>query len=144
MVRYKLIRITENSMEPTLTNGQIYLMKRFSKNNRKLLKRKDIVVFKEPVGKNKNFVKRIIGLPGETVQILNTGVLLVNKETINTEFELYSSGIEEIKYEWILGPKEYVLLGDNREDSIDSRRFGAISEELLIGKVSRKIWPLFE
>lgn len=132
---FKLIRVTEDSMLPTYTDGNILLVRTSAKK----ITRNDVILFTDPIGLKKMFIKRVIGLPGELIQILNTGVILINEKTFNSEFNTYSSGVEEIQSEWKLKLDEYVVLGDNRIESIDSRRYGAIKKNLILGKVIKRI-----
>ena len=120
-----------SSMEPTLSNNELFITNWKTEN----LQRFDIVIICLP---NENIVKRVVGLPGETVQIVD-GCLTINGEVIKdvTSITMTYAGIaaEPIT----LGEGEYFVLGDNREHSSDSRdpRIGIIQHEWIIGKV---IW----
>ena len=102
-------------------------------------KRGDIIVFRNPLEKDDpDFVKRVIGLPGERVEI-KSGQVLVNRMPINEPY---------IQYRWwdelsplTLGPNEFFVLGDNRSRSEDSRHFGVIHASEIIGKVWLRYWP---
>lgn len=109
-------------------------------------KRYDIVVFPFEDEKGKrNFIKRIIGLPGETVQIKD-GYVYINGELLESE----TYGYEVMEYAGIaeepltLGDDEYFVLGDNRNNSKDSRfeEVGPITRDKLIGRAFIRIWPL--
>ena len=124
------------SMEPALHNGQEVLVNRFLY---KLFspERGDIVVFLPNGNKNSHYyLKRVIGLPGETVQIIG-GYVYINGELLE-EDESYDKiadpGIAE--NEIILGIDEYFVLGDNRNNSEDSRyaNIGNVKKEYIIGK----------
>lgn len=103
----------------------------------------DIVVF--PYDKDNRYIKRIIGMPGERIRIDEQGVIYINGEIL---FENYGAetildpgrAIEEIQ----LGDDEYFVLGDNRNNSKDSRNplVGNISRDRLIGRAIFRIWPL--
>lgn len=108
----------------------------------------EIVVF--PPGyeeKGINYIKRVIGLPGETVQILPDGTILINGEVLEENY-----GAEVIDPEHIfrasepvlLGEDEYFLMGDNRNNSMDSRLpvIGNIKKDEIIGRAWVRIWPL--
>jgi len=108
--------------------------------------RGDIVVFKYPYNLRQYFIKRVVGLPGERVKIENGEVFIYNDQ--------YSDGInlDETDYllpgiktsgrvDIILKDNEYFVLGDNRGSSLDSRSFGPISKNLIIGKTWLRGWP---
>lgn len=124
------------SMEPALYNGQEVLVDRFSY---KLLspKRGDIVAFLPNGNKNSHYyLKRVVGLPGETVQIIGgyvyiDGVLLEEDESYD---KIADAGIAEVQI--TLGIDEYFVLGDNRNNSEDSRsgNIGAVKKDNITGK----------
>jgi signal peptidase I len=110
-------------------------------------KRFDIVVFPYRFNRSMLYVKRIIGLPGETVQINEDGEIFINGERL---YEGYGREIIEnpgIAAEPVyLADDEYFVMGDNRNNSSDSRMpdVGNIKKSELIGKVFIRIWPLRE
>lgn len=124
------------SMEPTLYNGQEVLVDRFSY---KLLspKRGDIIAFLPNGNKNSHYyLKRVVGLPGEKIQIIGgyvyiNGVLLEEDESYD---KIADPGIAEIQI--TLGNDEYFVLGDNRNNSEDSRsgNIGAVKKDTITGK----------
>lgn len=104
----------------------------------------DIIVF-PPYGTKEYYIKRIIGMPGETVQIDSEGNIFINDELLEENY-----GLETIKHPGralepvTLGEDEYFVLGDNRNNSIDSRdeRVGNIKRDAIIGRAWVRIWPL--
>ena len=98
----------------------------------------DVVVFRWPVDERQFFVKRIIGLPGDTIRI-ERGVVYRNGTPLEEPY------IEHESYETIVGriiqEGEYYVLGDNRAQSDDSRRWGSVPEENIIGEVWLTYWP---
>jgi len=103
-------------------------------------KRGEIILFKSPYGDNKEFVKRLIGLPGETVQ-LRAGVVYINDKP------LMLPGIHVLQDDAFFGPEvvppnAYFVLGDNRANSADSRIWGYVPKSDLIGKATFAFWPL--
>ena len=106
-------------------------------------KRFDVIVF--PYEDDVYYIKRIIGLPGESVQIMNDGTILINGkkliESYGKEIILESGTAAE---ERVLGEDEYFVLGDNRNDSRDSRwaDVGDINREDIIGKAAFRLSPL--
>ena len=110
-------------------------------------KRGDIIVFRYPRNPQEYFIKRLIGLPGEEVQIKDGNVVVYNEENkdgkILDEPYLASGvktyGLSEKKVN--LGENEYFMLGDNRNSSKDSRSFGPVNESFVTGRVLLRGWP---
>ena len=135
--------VSGSSMENTLSDGDNLIVDkityRFSDP-----KRYDIIVFPYQYEENTYFIKRIIGLPGETVQIVD-GTIYINGEALQESY-----GREVMKNSGMaadpitLGEDEYFVLGDNRNDSTDSRdpSVGKISRNRIIGRAWVRIWPL--
>jgi signal peptidase I len=111
------------------------------------LRRGDVIVFRYPKNIKQFFIKRVIGLPGEKVEIKNNQVKVYNSD--------YPSGVvlDEASYlpsftatsgdeTYNLSEKEYLVLGDNRSHSSDSRFWGPVPTEDIIGKVVLRAWPL--
>ena len=122
----KFYEVISRSMEPTLSVGDRIIAIKPEK-----LKRKDIVVIKDPEGKGDILTKRIIGLPGEKIAV-KKGNVYINNAKISEPY------IKE-KPLYVLMKKvpenHYFLLGDNRNDSEDSSVWGPVPKELIIGKV---------
>lgn len=123
-------RIQGSGMSPTLVNGQIIPIDKTAEN----YERGDIVIFKYPKDQTQFFVKRIIGLPQESVQFKDASMYINGKKLdesgyLSPKVETY--GKEEIIK---LDNDEYYVLGDNRTASSDSRIWGPIKKELIIGK----------
>lgn len=101
--------------------------------------RGDIIVFRHTTGKN--LIKRLVGLPGETISMKH-GQVYINGVPLDEPYvnELCSAYACNNK-EWVLGPDEYFVLGDNRNHSLDSHNFGPIHHDQIIGKVLARYWP---
>ena len=131
------------SMSSTLESQDIVLL---SRSHYRLfdMKRFDVIAFE--YADTKYLIKRVIGLPGDKVEYRNN-TLYINGEVIKEEFldghQTEDFSLITMGYETIPEGK-YLVLGDNRENSLDSRSFGLIEEEDILGKVSLKIWPIFE
>ena len=101
--------------------------------------RGDVVVFQSPRYPERDFIKRIIGEPGDKVEI-RSGVVYINDEPID---EPYTQGATTCPCgPWQVGEDHYFVLGDHRSNSSDSRQFGPIAEESIIGKAWFSYWPL--
>ena len=105
-------------------------------------KRGDVVVFRFPVDPSRDFVKRVIAVPGDSVEIRN-GNVFVNGKALEEPYTLDAPrGISML--EQVMGPDEYFVLGDNRLQSNDSKNWGPVPLENIIGKVWISYWPLSE
>ena len=131
------------SMEPTFYDNEYLIIDeityRFSEPQRG-----DIVVVKYPQDTSQFFIKRIVGLPGETMEIKN-GAIYINgnfSEPIKIEEEYLDEGvITSGEKQVTLDNNEYYILGDNRQSSLDSRSFGPIKRDYIIGKAWLRVWP---
>ncbi len=145
-VRYFLVQpfiVKGASMEPNFYENEYLIIDeisyRFSE-----VERGDVVVFRPPTGIHDHYIKRIIGLPGETVEIDDGTITIFNDEYPNgvelreDYIEEYTSGHQRVT----LSLNEYYVLGDNRDESLDSRKFGAVNEDLIIGKAWIRGLPL--
>ncbi len=145
MIRYvgQRTRVDGSSMENTLTNGDNLIVDKISYRFHEP-ERFDIIVFPYQYKENTYFIKRIIGMPGETVQITDKGEILINGEEL-----VESYGREVIKDPGLasdpitLGEDEYFVMGDNRNYSKDSRfpDVGNIKRADIIGKAWLRIYP---
>lgn len=133
-------RVDGPSMTPTLLNQQYILVDKaqylFSKPQRG-----DIIVFAWPKDTTQDFVKRVIGVPGDTVTVDAAGNVMVDGVQIN---EPYVNDLDN-PYQpnsWLLGANQYFVLGDNRGDSSDSRDWGPVPVNDIIGKAALVYWPL--
>ena len=107
--------------------------------------RGDIIIFKYPKDESETFIKRIIGLPGETVIVSEDGTVSI-KLTTGTVIELDESYINEpMKVdettEYVVGEDEYFVMGDNRNWSSDSRVWGCVPAENILAKAVFRYWP---
>jgi signal peptidase I len=139
-IRYFLIQpfyVKGASMEPNFYDHEYLIIDELTYRFREPY-RGEIVVFKYPRDPSQYFIKRVIGLPGETVQITGGNVMIYNTEHPNGFIleEVYLEGEQTIgKVRVTLGAQEYYLLGDNRDSSLDSRSFGAVDVDAIIGRV---------
>lgn len=106
------------------------------------LRRGDVAVFERPGGLGGIYVKRVVGLPGEDLQLAEGRVYLDGQLLEESYLKSAVDGADgEKNREWFNGPDEYFLLGDNRADSNDSRAFGPVPEKLIKGRAWFRCWP---
>ncbi len=135
--------VSGSSMEPMLSDGDNLIVDKISYRFNDP-ERYDIIVFPYQHEENTYYIKRIIGLPGETVQIMD-GYTYINGELL--EGDIYGAEVMEFagiaEEEITLGEEEYFVLGDNRNHSADSREpsVGVLTREMLIGRAWVRIYP---
>lgn len=129
------------SMQPTLNNGDIVLLNKFQYRLFDV-KRNQIIAlnYKD----TKYMVKRVIGLPGEKIEFKDN-ILYINDKAFNEPFikdvKTNDFSLADLGYD-VIPQDMYLVLGDNRENSMDGRDFGLIKKKDIIGKASIRIWPL--
>ena len=140
--------VKEHSMEPTLQENNYIFLSRQAYTLFGEPERGDIVVFHTDLrtvdGKEKSLVKRIIGLPGETVSITG-GVVYINGEPLEEDYTL--DGYTNTELEEVVVPEgEVFCMGDNRQNSIDSRdsSVGCVPIDQIIGKAVLRLYPFNE
>lgn len=108
--------------------------------------RGDVIVFQSPVEKDKDFIKRVMGLPGDTI-MLQEGDVYINEKKVN-QHNFLSDDVKTFPGAYLqdgqsltLGPEEYVVMGDNRGNSSDSREWGVIKKSDIIGETMLVYWP---
>jgi signal peptidase I len=144
-IRYFLFQpffVRGQSMEPNFEDGDYLIIDEISYRFRDP-QRGEVVVFKYPNDPSQRYIKRIIGLPGETIEI-EDGKLIISKDTeevLDESNYLPSSVFTQGEVQFSLGEDEYFVLGDNRESSSDSRRWGPLPRENIVGKVFFRAWP---
>lgn len=132
-------------MEPNFYEKQYLIIDELTYRFR-MPERGEVIVFKYPEDQTQYFLKRVIGLPGEKVKVSGGIVIVYNKAhpegiTIQESYlpkDLATEG-EEVT---VLGANQYFVLGDNRPNSYDSRRFGVVDASLIVGRVWFRGWPL--
>lgn len=137
--------VSGSSMETTLSDGDNLIVDKISYRFR-APRRYEIIVFPYQHKENTYYIKRIIGLPGETVQVKD-GLVYIDGEVLEENYgnePMNASGIASEPIQ--LGEDEYFVLGDNRNHSSDSRdpNVGILKRENLIGRAWIRIWPFSE
>ena len=131
------------SMEPNFFQGDYLIIDELTYQFR-APERGEVIVFKYPQDPSQRYIKRIIGLPGETVKVQNDGVFIYKDGEAQVLDELiYLPQLISTPgdIEMTLDKNEYFVLGDNRPVSADSRRWGSLPEEDIIGRVFLRVWP---
>ena len=130
------------SMDPTFDTGDYLIVDELSYQF-KAPERGSILVFKYPLDPRKHFIKRVIGLPGETIEVREGVITILNDE--HPEGFVLDEPYVEIKkaedFDFILEDGQYFVLGDNRMWSADSRVWGPLPEENIIGRPILRAWP---
>jgi signal peptidase I len=147
-IRYFVVQpffVKGDSMEATFDDGDYILIDEISYRFAQP-ERGDVIIFRYPLDQSQFFIKRVIGLPEETVEIKSDQVIIHNKQrpegfVLDEPYLMpirHTIGDLRIK----LDPNEYFVLGDNRLQSSDSRRWGPVNRSLITGRVFLRAWPI--
>ncbi|MDD3519912.1 MAG: signal peptidase I [Actinomycetota bacterium] len=128
------------SMEPTLMVNDKVIVNKFSYKYFGI-ERGDLITFHSPIDNNKDLVKRAIAFEGETITLKDDGSIYINDEKLERDF--YNPNDKPIYREesYKIGKNEIFVMGDNRNNSYDSRYFGPVMETEVFGKVFFIYWP---
>ena len=139
-------QVSGESMIPTFQDRE-YILTNIITMRLESVQRGDVIVFKAPTDNNKDFIKRVIGLPGETVTIKNGSVYINDKKIDESRYLApvvktlpYGNYIEENE-SITARTGEYIVMGDNRSSSSDSREWGPLKKSEIIGKPFFVYWP---
>lgn len=137
--------IPSASMEPTLNIDDRVFVNKLSYDFHSI-HRGDIVVFTLPPGESagpdiNDLIKRVIGLPGETIQSVNNQIF-INGKPLSEPWLPRGTALGPPVPRTVIPPHHYFLMGDNRSNSRDSRYFGSIPDNLIVGRAFVRIWPL--
>lgn len=130
------IRVDGSSMVPTLKNGEFVLVNRLAYRLGEP-QRGDVIVFHYPKNPTQEYVKRLIGLPGDKVEVERRQVS-VNGEILD---EPYIADSPRYQVNTTVPPDSYFVLGDNRNNSSDSHSWGPVPDEYVVGKAVLVYWP---
>lgn len=144
---FDINRVSGLSMYPTLNDKDLLLVEKFDTSN---INRYDIITLQLDKGISGNekpcrIIKRVYGLPGETIAIHKDGRVYINGVRLPEEYQILKGDdfpmSDEIEYEDTLGFGEYYVLGDNRDVSLDSRVYGPFTQDHITGVVSCRLKP---
>lgn len=130
------VRVDGFSMRPTLEDGEFVLVSRMSYKFSEY-ERGDIVVFHFPLDPNEELIKRVIGLPGDHVRV-EGGQVFLNGQLLE---ETYIAEAPRYSGEWVVTEGFLFVLGDNRNNSNDSKDWGLLPQENVVGKAVLIYWP---
>ena len=133
-------RVQGTSMLPFLEDGQRIIVNKLVYRFRPI-ERGDVVVFWYPKDPSVSFIKRVVGLPGETVE-LRRGVLYVNGKKLEEEYLAPRFRSDETRGPVEIGRGYYYVLGDHRNSSNDSRNWGEVPQRYIYGRAFFRFWPL--
>jgi signal peptidase I len=142
---FRSFRVEGASMEPNIHDGQYLLVNKIVYYFRQP-QRGEVIVFHPSASPHTNYVKRVIALPGERVKAVNGKVYINRGNGWELLDEPYLKTNAVYSFEWLrpIPQDHYFVLGDNRNHSSDSRLWGPISRETIIGKAWFRYWPLKE
>jgi signal peptidase I len=140
-IAIQTFRIDGESMEPTLQDQEFVLINKAAYLFQPPA-RGDIIVFQYPLNPQQIYIKRIIAIPGDIISVTNETVT-INGVTLH---ESYINKVDALNpyppiIKYIVGPNEYFVMGDNRGDSSDSRDWGFVPRQNIIGKAEFVYWP---
>ncbi len=142
---FRPFQVSGSSMHPTFVDGE-YILTNLITLRLNELKKGDVIVFEAPTDKEKDFIKRVIGVGGDSVSIVNgdfylNGQKMNESAYLNIDVRTYGGAFLTEGQTAIVPQGEYFAAGDNRPHSSDSRQFGFIKKEKIIGKSMFVYWP---
>lgn len=130
--------IRGQSMQPTFVDGERVMLQKCLYD----IQRGDVIIFSSSLDPGKDLIKRVVGLPGDTISVRSNGEVIVNGESFPEEY-IQRSRLPRPEFpRVVVPPGSYFVLGDNRPQSQDSRFFDSIKYQAVKGKVVFRWWPL--
>ena len=141
----QLLEVTGESMLPNFEDKEQIIAEKVSIKF-KDLERGEVVIFRHPEQRDKLLIKRVVGLPGESFQI-NDGYVYINEEKLSESYvkekgDTSGGKVIQEKVVYEIEADSYLFLGDNREKSTDSRDWGAVSKDLIVGRGVLVYYPI--
>jgi len=136
---YQPVKVEGTSMMPGLTDQERIFINKFVY-RWEAIDRGDVVVFRYPYDHNKSYIKRVVAVPGDTVEITD-GDVFVNGQKLIEPYVPANFRDERSYSARVIPPDSYFVLGDHRNLSSDSRDFGPVSRDLIFGKAVFAYWP---
>lgn len=130
------------SMQPNYKSGDLLLLNKISYRFRNPRMFEVVVISND---ETKYMIKRIIGLPGDSIEYKDNKLYIngeVTNEYFDTEGITNDFSLSELEYD-VIPDNYYFVMGDNRENSLDSRYYGLIKKDQILGKVQFRLWPIF-
>ncbi|HVT00831.1 MAG TPA: signal peptidase I [Patescibacteria group bacterium] len=145
---FRPFQVNGQSMFPNYHNGEYILTNLIGLKLGKL-NRGEVIVFQAPIDKDKDYIKRVIGLPGDTVMVKNgnvyvNGIKLDESSYLPPDYKTYGGSFLTEGQQITVPQNSYFVMGDNRSFSSDSREWGFVTTDKLIGKSFFVYWPLNE
>lgn len=142
---YQPVRVEGTSMMPSLADQDRLFISKFAYDRFAYhpgeIHRDDVVVFRYPHDETKNYIKRVIAVPGDNLRI-DHGTVWLNGSILREPYIPPKYQDDRSQPEISLGPAEYFCMGDNRSISFDSRDFGPVRRNLIYGRAAFVIWPV--
>lgn len=136
---YQPVKVEGTSMAPLLHDQERIFINKFIYEFEPI-QRGDIVVFRYPRDPRKSFIKRVVGLPGEIVEIRH-GVVIINGVPLHEDYLTATGQDNDAFPPLLLTPNHYFVLGDHRRNSNDSRSWGTVHRDFIYGKAVFAYWP---
>ena len=146
------VKVEGTSMQPRLENDERIFVNKFEYSLFNSIKRGDIVVFWYPEDPTKSFIKRVIGLPDDNIDMDGAGHIIINGEAKDENYLApernqaarlrWNQGLYTSGHQVRVKPHYYFVMGDNRDASNDSRSWGLVPEKYIYGKAMFRYWPL--
>lgn len=141
---FRPFQVNGKSMYPTYDTGE-YVLTNLITLRLSSLKRGDVIVFKAPPNQEKDYIKRVIGIPGDSIMIKNEGVYVNDQKLeepyLASDVRTYGGSFLADGQKITVPADNYFVMGDNRTQSSDSREWGYVPKEKLIGKSMVVYWP---
>lgn len=136
---YQPVKVEGNSMMPALADQERIFINKFAYRF-EAIERGDVVVFRYPGDPSKNYIKRVVGVPGDRIEIFR-GQVLVNGQKLEEPYVPAQYRDQRSMSEVVVPASSYFVLGDHRNLSSDSRDFGVVERKAIFGKAVFAYWP---